>query len=118
MSDFSKKLCLALEKDLKESNLKYETVKYFRQNMISVIIWISTMSYFYNKKELNAEDIYRIVNEIVRTSRPSVMKYLGEAKQKKYLQFTMSRNDKRAYSITPSEITIYEFEKWSEVFRI
>ena len=118
MSDFSKKLCLALEKDLKESNLKYETVKYFRQNMISVIIWISTMSYFYNKKELNAEDIYRIVNEIVRTSRPSVMKYLDEAKQKKFLQFTVSRNDKRANSITPTEKTINEFEKWSEVFSI
>jgi hypothetical protein len=118
MSDFSKKLCFALEKDLKESNLKYETVKYFRQNMISVIIWINTMSYFYNKKELNVEDIYRKVNEIVRTSRPSVMKYLEEAKRKNYLQFTMSRNDKRAYNITPTEKTINEFEKWSEVFSV
>jgi len=118
MSDFSKKLCLALEVDLKESNLKYETLKYFRQNMISVIIWINTMSYFYNKKELKAEDIYRKVNEIVRTSRPSVMKYLEEAKQQNYLKFNTSKNDKRAYSITPSEKTINEFEKWSEVFNV
>lgn len=118
MSDFSKKLCLALEIDLKQSNLKFKSVKYFRQNMVSVIIWITTMSYFYNKKELNVEDIYRKVNEIVRVSRPSVVKYLEEAKDQDYLKFTTSKNDKRAYSITPSEITIYEFEKWSEVFRI
>ena len=118
MSEFSKKLCLALEKDLKESNLKYETIKYFRQNMITVIIWTNSISYFYNKKELNVEDIYRRVNEIVRTSRPSVVRYLEEAKNSKYLEFYKSSNDKRSYRIIPSEKTIYEFEQWSEVFNV
>jgi len=115
---YAKKLCKALERDLIESNEKFETVKYFRQNMISVAIWIACINSFYNKKELNVEDIYRKVNEIVRTSRPSVVRYLKEAKNSKYLEFHKSPNDKRSYRIMPSEKTIYEFEQWSEVFNV
>jgi len=106
---YAKKLCEALEKDLKESNDKFETVKYFRQNMISVAIWIACINSYYNKKELSVEDIYRKVNQIVRTSRPSVVRYLEEAKNSKYLEFHKSSNDKRSYRIIPSEKTIYEF---------
>ena len=43
-SIYAKKLCEALEKDLKESNDKLETVKYFRQNMISVAIWMACIN--------------------------------------------------------------------------
>ena len=117
-SIYAKKLCEALEKDLKESNDKFETVKYFRQNMISVAIWIACINSYYNKKELSVEDIYRKVNQIVRTSRPSVVRYLEEAKNSKYLEFHKSPNDKRSYRIIPSEKTIYEFEQWSEVFNV
>ena len=120
MSDkiYAKKLCKALERDLKESNEKFETVKYFRQNMVSVAIWISCINSYYNKNELSVEDILRKVNAIVRTSRPSVVRYLEEAKNSKYLEFHKSSNDKRSYSIKPSEKTIYEFEQWSEVFNV
>ena len=115
---YAKKLCEALEKDLKESNDKFETVKYFRQNMVSVAIWITCVNSHYNKKDLSVEDIFRRVNEIVRTSRPSVVRYLEEAKNSKYLEFNKSSIDKRSYRIMPSEKTIYEFEQWSEVFNV
>ncbi|MDA7443080.1 hypothetical protein N8775_02060 [Candidatus Pelagibacter ubique] len=115
---YAKKLCKALEQDLKESNEKFETVKYFRQNMVSVAIWLACINSYYNKKDLSVEDIYRKVNQIVRTSRPSVVRYLEEAKNSEYLEFHKNSNDKRSYKIIPREKTIYEFEQWSDVFNV
>lgn len=112
------KLCKALEEDLLESNDKYETVKFFRRNITTVTIWLKTIRAYYEKKEINVEDIFRRANQITNTSRPSVVSILDEAKAKGYLLFTMNKKDKRSYDIKPSKLTIEQFEKWAEVFNV
>jgi hypothetical protein len=102
--------------DLKESNEKFKTVKFFRKNIQTVAIWLYVLGSYFKKKNINIEDVYNEVNQIQRTSKPSVKNYLDEAKGLNFLIFENSIKDKRSKNITPSELTINEFLEWKKLF--
>lgn len=102
--------------DLKTSNEKFKTVKFFRKNIQTVVIWLYVLSSFYRQKIINIEDIYNEVNKIKRTSKPSVKNYLDEAKRLNFLIFENNIEDKRSKTVKPSELTINEFLHWKKLF--
>ena len=115
-SKFHIKLCNVLEQDLLNSNSKYKTLKFFRKNIVTVIIWLSSIKNFYNNEKNSVEDLVRRSNSVSRVSRPSVVSFINNAVSKGYLISEKSKSDKRKYNIIPTKITLKEFEKWSKIF--
>ena len=107
-----------LEKDLTISNKKYETVKFFRSEIVSVWIWFIIMKNYYDKKN-NTLNIEKILAQIPSqyASRPKLLKIMATAVEKKYLIKKTDSNDKRKNFLEPSELTIKEFEEWAQVFK-
>ena len=108
----------ALEKDLIVSNQKYETVKFFRSEIVSVWIWFIIMKNYYTKSNNNL-NIEKILEKIPSqyASRPKLLKIMTTAVEKKFLIKRINSNDKRKNFLEPSELTIKEFEEWAQVFR-
>ena len=115
-SKFHIKLCNVLEQDLLNSNSKYKTLKFFRKNIVTVIIWLSSIKNFYNNEKNSVEDLVRRSNSVSRVSRPSVVSFINNAVSKGYLISEKSKSDKRKYNIIPTKITLKEFENWSKIF--
>ena len=107
-----------LEKDLTISNQKYETVKFFRSEIVSVWIWFIIMKNYYDKKN-NTLNIEKILEKIPSqyASRPKLLKIMTTAVEKKYLIKKTDDIDKRKNFLEPSELTIKEFEEWAQVFK-
>jgi len=112
------KLLQNLKKDLNQSNSDFETVKFFRKDIVSVWIWFSVLEQYYdnNNNNNNIENIMReIPNEYA--SRPKIFKIIDDAVSKKYFEKILDENDKRKYNLFPTSQTITEFEKWAKVFK-
>ena len=110
------KLLQNLKKDLKQSNSDFETVKFFRKDIVSVWIWFSVLEQYYDNNNNNIENIIReIPNEYA--SRPKIFKIIDNAVAKNYFKKILNENDKRKYNLLPTSQTIKEFEEWSKVFK-
>jgi hypothetical protein len=105
-----------LKKDLNQSNSDFETVKFFRKDIVSVWIWFCVLEQYYNNNNNNIENI---ISEIPKeyASRPTIFKIIDDAVSKKYFEKIADKNDKRKYNLFPSSQTIKEFEEWAKVFK-
>ena len=110
------KLLENLENDLDISNSKYQTVKFFRKDITSVWVWFIVIISYYKKTKITTEIILsKIPKEYA--SRVTIFKILDDAVKKKYFSKEIDINDKRKFIISPTNITIEEFEKWSLIFK-
>ena len=110
------KLLESLKKDLNQSNSDFETVKFFRKDIVSVWIWFCVLEQYYNNNNNNTENI---MSEIPKeyASRPTIFKIIDDAVSKKYFERIVDENDKRKYNLFPTSQTIKEFEEWTKVFK-
>ena len=110
------KLVQSLKKDLNQSNSNFQTVKFFRKDIVSVWIWFCVLEQYYNNNNNNIENI---ISEIPKeyASRPTIFKIIDDAVSKKYFEKIVDKNDKRKYNLFPTSQTIKEFEEWAKVFK-
>ena len=77
------KLIQNLKKDLKERLNVFETVKFFRKDIVSYWIWFSVLEKYYNNNNNNIESIIQnIPGEL--GSHPTLFKVIDTAVAKKY----------------------------------
>ena len=110
------KFLQTLKKDLNHSNSDFETVEFFRNDIVSVWIWFCVLEQYYND---NNNSIENIISEIPKkyASRPTIFKIIDAAVSKKYFEKIVDENDKRKYNLFPTSQTIKEFEEWAKVFK-
>ena len=113
------KLVQSLKKDLNQSNSDFETVKFFRKDIVSVWIWFCVLEQYYNNNNNNNNNIENIMSEIPKeyASRPTIFKIIDNAVSKKYFEKIVDKNDKRKYNLFPTSQTLKEFEEWAKVFK-
>ena len=111
------KLVQNLQQDLKERLNDFETVKFFRKDIVSYWIWFSVLEKYYNNN--NNNNIESIIQNIPSElgSRPTIFKIIDDAVSKKYFEKIVDENDKRKYNLFPTSQTIKEFEEWAKVFK-
>ena len=110
------KLIQNLQQDLKERLNDFETVKFFRKDIVSYWIWFSVLEKYYNNNNNNIESIIQnIPGEL--GSRPTLFKVIDTAVAKKYFIKLLDKEDKRKFNLTPSQQTIKEFEEWAKIFK-
>src|SRR5210317_458144 len=107
-----------LKKDLNKSNSNFQTVKFFRKDIVSVWIWFCVLEQYYDNNNDN-NNIENIMSEILKeyASRPTIFKIIDDSVSKKYFEKIVDYNDKRKYNLFPTSQTITEFEKWAKVFK-
>ena len=111
------KLIKNLKQDLKLNLDKYQTVKFFRKDVISYWIWFEVLERYYNNNNNNNIEniIQKIPNEL--GSRPTLFKVIDTAVHKKYFIKELDKKDKRKFKLIPSKQTIEEFEEWAKIFK-
>ena len=110
------KLLENLENDLVVSNSKFETVKFFRKDITSVWVWFIVLISYYKKTKVTSETILNTIPKEY-ASRVTIFKILDDTVKKKYFTKEIDVNDKRKFIISPTKITLEEFEKWSLIFK-
>lgn len=109
------KLIQNLKQDLKLNLNKYQTVKFFRKDIISYWIWVSVLEKYYNNNNNIESIIQNIPGEL--GSRPTLFKVIDTAVAKKYFIKELDNEDKRKFNLIPSQQTIKEFEEWAKIFK-
>ena len=110
------KLIQNLKKDLRLNLNKYQSVKFFRKDIVSYWIWVEVLEQYYNNNNNNIESIIQnIPNEL--GSRPTLFKVIDTAVAKKYFIKELDKEDKRKFNLIPSQQTIKEFEEWAKIFK-
>ena len=111
------KLIQNLLQDLDQKLNDFETVKFFRKDIVSYWIWFSVLEkHFNNNNNNNIENIIQnIPNEL--GSRPTIFKVIDTAVAKKYFIKELDKNDKRKFNLISSQQTIKEFEEWAKIFK-
>ena len=112
LNEHTKIICAALLDDLIEVNKGDTTIKFFRRDLTTMIIWLFIMNSYGNKKKINIEDIARELASNTRISKPSLRLILENAKEKGFLKFTLNGNDNRSWIIEPEIISLEEFNEW------
>ena len=112
------KLIQNLKKDLGLNLNKYQTVKFFRKDIVSYWIWFSVLEQYYNNNN-NNNNIESIIQNIPNElgSRPTLFKVIDTAVAKKYFIKELDKKDKRKFNLIPSQQTIKEFEEWAIIFK-
>ena len=108
-----KKISETLLKDLIKVNQGDTSIKFFRHDLVTMMIWLYIMNAFANKQKVNIEDIARGIAEAVRISKPSLRLILENAKRKGFIKFTHNAEDSRSWIIEPENIAIEEFNAWT-----
>jgi len=111
-----KKFISFIKNDFENSNSKFQTIKFFRSNIILIFIWFWTLEKMYNKKILNIE---QLIDDIPKGfgSRPTIFKFINLAIKKKYLLKISDPKDKRKFQLKLSDVSTSEFENWAKGFR-
>jgi len=112
IEEHSKTICASLLRDLIEVNKGNTSIKFFRKDLTTMIIWLFIMHSYANKEKINIEDIARELASNTRISKPSLRLILENAKEKGFLKFTLNENDNRSWIIEPEIISIEEFNAW------
>jgi hypothetical protein len=112
------KLIQNLKQDLKERLNDFETVKFFRKDIISYWIWFEVLEKYYNNNN-NNNNIESIIQNIPNElgSRPTLFKVIDTAVAKNYFIKELDKKDKRKFNLIPSKKTIKEFEEWAIIFK-
>jgi len=110
------KICKILLENISGNNNLQSSVSFFIKDVITMTIWLFILKSFYEKKDINIEDIAREIAPSNRISKPSLRLILENAKQKKFIKFTHNKNDQRSWVIEPEAITINEFNQWTKIF--
>ena len=105
------------ERDLKLNLNKYQTVKFFRKDIVSYWIWFEVLEQYYNNN--NNNNIESIIQNIPGElgSRPTLFKVIDIAVNKKYFIKELNKEDKRKFNLIPSRQIIQEFEEWAMIFK-
>ena len=114
ITEHAKNICKTLLDDLIEVNKTDTSVKFFRRDLTTMIIWLFIMNSYAIKKIINIEDIAREISSSSRISKPSLRLILENAKTKGFLKFTHNINDNRSWIIEPEVMTIKEFNAWTK----
>ena len=109
----AKKISETLLQDLIKVNQGNTSIKFFRRDLVTMIIWLYIMNAFANKQKINIEDIARGIAQGTRISKPSLRLILENAKEKGFLFFTLNEKDNRSWMIEPEVIAIEEFNMWT-----
>ena len=111
-----KKFITFIKNDFEVSNSKFQTIGFFRSNIILIFIWFWTLERMYNKANLNVE---QLIDDIPKGfgSRPTIFKFINLAIKKKYLLKIKDPLDKRKFKLKLSKESIEEFESWAKGFR-
>ena len=110
MSKLAKFLIEDLQGDWSKPSLKF-----FRSNdAYGYVIWLSLM-YSYSKKEnVSIETIIKKVENYA--SRRTIIDFINKGVEANFIIKKNSTDDKRKILIEPSDITIKEYEEWSNEF--
>ena len=113
------KLIQNLKQDLKERLNDFETVKFFRKDIVSYWIWFSVLEKHFDNNNNNNNNIESIIQNIPSElgSRPTLFKVIDTAVHKKYFIKELDKKDKRKFNLIPSQQTIKEFEEWAKIFK-
>ena len=114
LNEHSKKICETLLADLIQVNKSDTSIKFFRHDLTTMIIWLFVMNAYAIRKKINIEDIAREIASASRISKPSLRLILENAKEKGFLKFTLNENDNRSWIIEPEVIVIEEFNNWTK----
>ena len=107
--------------DINSLNSNIETVKFFRKDIVSFLIWFCVLEHYYNNNNNNDNDnIENIMTEISKeyASRPTIFKIIDDAVSKKFFKKIINSNDKRKYHLFPTTQTINEFEVWAKRIKV
>ena len=110
----SKKVCKDLFLDLINVSKGHSSVKFFRKDITTMLIWLFIMEAYSEKRTINIEDISRGISQATTISKPSLRLILENAKVQKFLKFTHNKTDSRSWIIEPEEISITEFNQWTK----
>ena len=114
LNEHAKNISETLLNDLMKVNQSDTSIKFFRRDLITMIIWLYIMNAFANKKKINIEDIAREIATATRISKPSLRLILENAKEKGFIKFTHNIEDSRSWIIEPETLTIAEFNQWTQ----
>ena len=110
MSKLAKFLINDLEKDWTKPSIKF-----FRSNdAYGYIFWLTLMNAYYENNDLSTESI--ILKLVKYASRRTILDFIDKGIKAKFIEKKSILPDKRKKIIIPSELTINEYEKWSEEF--
>ena len=110
----SKNVCKELLLDLVNISKGNSSIKFFRKDLTTTLIWLFIMQSFSQNKMINIEDISRGISQATTISKPSLRLILENAKEQKFLKFTHNKIDSRSWIIEPEDISIIEFNKWAK----
>ena len=114
LDENSKKVCAKLLDDLITVTQGNNSIKFFRKDLTTMLIWLFIMDSYAQKKSINIEDIARGISRATTISKPSLRLILENAKQKGFIKFTHSVKDSRSWIIEPEEVSIVEFNSWTK----
>ena len=112
----SSKVCKAFLDYLFEVNKADSSIKFFRRDFETMLIWLFIMKSYSEKKQINIEDIARQIAPASKISKPSLRLILENGKRKGFLKFSPNLNDQRSWIIEPENVTINEFKMWCKLF--
>ena len=103
-----------LIKEFTEESSK-KSIKFFRSyGAHGYIIWLTIISHFFDKKKLSIENIIEIAS--VYASRRTIIDFINKGNKEGFLKKEVSEDDKRKVLITPTYITLDEYNDWAEYF--
>ena len=109
-----------LKHDFEKSNEKFNSIKFFRSELVLIFIWIWILENYYKSREDQSykSNVETLVSEIPKQlgSRPTIFKFIEKAIASKFIIKIIDSKDKRKWNLKPSEQTIQEFEEWANGF--
>ena len=102
--------------DFDNSNYKYSTVRFFRSERLLIYLWFLILQKYYLDQPASMEDYYKILPDDLNVSKPTFLKFVDNAVEKKYIIKEQYPNDKRKFMLKPAPIVVKEFELWSKGF--
>ena len=110
MSKLAKFLIEDLQGDWSKPSLKF-----FRSNdAYGYVIWLTLMNSHSEKEKLSIESIIKKIENYA--SRRTVVEFINKGVEANFIIKKNSIDDKRKILIEPSDITIKEYEEWSNEF--
>ena len=110
MSKLAKYLILDLKRDWSKPS-----VKFFRSSgAYGYIIWLTIIVCYFEKKNIFIETLVLDVKKYA--SRRTVIDFINKGVEANFIIKKNSTDDKRKILIEPSDITIKEYEEWSNEF--
>ena len=108
----AKLLCKKFLDDLIHTSKEDSSIRFFRKDISTMLVWLFIMDAHSHNKEINIEDIARGIAVSTTISKPSLRLILENAKEKGYIKFTHNKKDNRSWIIEPETVAINQFNSW------